>query len=146
MPNNGLNIRVEKIISEFGLNKASFARRCGFGESQTRQFLVGTDVGITKVLKVIDAFPELNPMWILKGENPMYNKTQNYTAINNAEGVNEKSFCSECYRKDGRINQLEVFNESLTERNDKQSQEIGRLKGIIEEMQQGNNNYGKNTG
>lgn len=145
MPNNDLNIRVKKIISEFGLNQAGFSKRCGFGESQTRQFLKGADVGLTKVLMVIDAFPELNPMWIIKGESPMY-KTQNSTYQNAQNFAAEKEFCTECYIKEGRIQQLEVFNQSLVKRNDDLSQEIGRLKGVIEDLRREVDHLQKDTG
>lgn len=137
MGNNGLDIRIQKIISEFGLNQSSFARRCGFPESQTRQFLKGTNVGITYVIKVIDSFPELNPMWILKGEEPMYKsqmESENYTNNNSQDIANEKEFCMECYIKDGRIKQLEVFNESLIKRNNELNQEVGRLRALVDDL------------
>ncbi|MGQ1890620.1 hypothetical protein ACT29H_09280 [Thermophagus sp. OGC60D27] len=137
MGNNGLDIRIQKIISEFGLNQSSFARRCGFPESQTRQFLKGTNVGITHVIKVIDGFPELNPMWILKGEEPMYKsemESQKHTNIESQNNASKKEYCMECFIKDGRIKQLEVFNESLIKRNNELNQELGRLKALVGEL------------
>lgn len=140
-----LKIRVEKIISEFGLNKSNFSRRCGFSEGQARLILSGSDVGFSKVVKIIDAFPELNPMWILKGEGRMW-VSKNYENHHSKNSLNEQEFCSECYRKEGQIAQLEVFNQSLVKRNDELSQEIGRLKGVIEDIQRGAKQSQKDTG
>lgn len=68
MLNNGQ--RISQIISKFGLSKAEFARKIG-EKPQTVSNWVSRDNGKNVLDKIIQAFPEINPEWLMTGYGDM---------------------------------------------------------------------------
>lgn len=75
MLNNGQ--RISQIISKFGLSKAEFSRKIG-ERPQTISNWISRDNGKNVLDKVIQAFPEINPEWLMTGYGDMLksNSTQ----------------------------------------------------------------------
>jgi hypothetical protein len=116
------------------LNFSSMARKCGLDESQIRHVIKGQtkDPRSSVLGAVARAFSNVDPYWLLTGEGNSYKVTEIDSTHKPISHISDSGDCANCYLKQGKIEQLEIFNESLIRRNEKYIQEIGRLKGIVE--------------
>jgi transcriptional regulator with XRE-family HTH domain len=136
MANNFLGDRFKKIMEDNDLNFSSMARKCGLDESQIRHVIKGQtkDPRSSVLGAVAKTFSNVNPYWLLTGEGS-YKATEIDSTHKPISHISDSEDCASCYLKQGKIEQLEIFNESLIKRNEKYIQEIGRLKGITEVAQ-----------
>ncbi|MDR1631621.1 MAG: helix-turn-helix domain-containing protein [Dysgonamonadaceae bacterium] len=68
-------IRIRKIMEEKGLNSASFADKIKVSRGTITHVLNGRNETTLKVvLKVLEAFPDINSEWLLFGKDPMYHR------------------------------------------------------------------------
>lgn len=65
--------RIELIMQSQNLTASQFADRIGIQRSGLSHILSGrNNPSLDFVLKVLKAFPELEPVWLLQGKGPMY--------------------------------------------------------------------------
>ena len=65
--------RLKQLLQEIGMTQAEFADHIGVGRPSITHIMTGRDkTSQTVVSKTLLKFPELNPMWLLKGEGEMY--------------------------------------------------------------------------
>ncbi|MDR0732601.1 MAG: helix-turn-helix domain-containing protein [Dysgonamonadaceae bacterium] len=66
-------VRIRKIMEEKGLNSAAFADKIKVSRGTITHVLSGrNEITLKVVLKVLDAFPDINSEWMLFGKKPMY--------------------------------------------------------------------------
>lgn len=64
--------RIKKVMDESGLSASKFADKIGVPRSGLSHVLSGRNKpSLDYVLKMLDAFPELDPNWLLKGQKSM---------------------------------------------------------------------------
>ncbi len=65
--------RIKLILKDKKLTQAEFADKIGVGRPNITHLMTGRDKSSQVVAsKTLLAFPEINPMWLLKGEGAMY--------------------------------------------------------------------------
>ncbi len=65
--------RLKSLLQEMGMSQAEFADYIGVGRPSITHIMTGRDkTSQTVVSKTLLKFPEINPMWLLKGEGEMY--------------------------------------------------------------------------
>ena len=65
--------RLKLLLQEMNLTQSEFADYIGVGRSSITHIMTGRDKSSqTVVSKTLLKFPEINPMWLLKGEGEMY--------------------------------------------------------------------------
>ena len=66
-------IRIRKIMEEKGLNSASFADKIKVSRGTITHVLSGrNEITLKVVLKILEAFSDINSEWLLFGKDPMY--------------------------------------------------------------------------
>jgi tRNA A-37 threonylcarbamoyl transferase component Bud32 len=60
--------RVFKYLKHKGINKSEFYRRTGMSNGYLDKV---KDVGVSKIGHILNVFPDLSPIWLVKGEGPM---------------------------------------------------------------------------
>lgn len=60
--------RIFKFIKYKGINKSEFYRLTGISNGYLDKV---KDVGVSKIEHILNVFPDLNPVWLVKGEGPM---------------------------------------------------------------------------
>lgn len=65
--------RLKTLLQEMGMSQAEFADSIGVGRPSITHIMTGRDkTSQTVVSKTLLRFPEINPMWLLKGEGEMF--------------------------------------------------------------------------
>lgn len=66
--------RIEIVMSRYGLKKNSLAIKCGLDSGNLGKMLSGKQKITDKTIdKILEAFPEINPIWLKTGENGIEN-------------------------------------------------------------------------
>lgn len=85
--------RIIKILEDKNLTQAAFADLIGVGRPSITHLMTGRDKYSQVVAsKTLLTFPDINPMWFLKGEGNMYKnieKNQSETNSENKQKINE---------------------------------------------------------
>ncbi len=126
--------RILKILEEKDLNQAQFAEIIGVNPSSISHIMNGRDkFSQTVASNTLLSFPEINPMWFLKGEGEMYKispenkrfqKEDNNLLFNEIEGE-EKSFSfSESVENEINKNNTRIQGESNIRPSSDREQEI----------------------
>ena len=83
--------RIELIMQSQGLTASQFADRIGIQRSGLSHILSGRNKpSLDFVLKVLKAFPELDPVWLLQGKGPMYANVTGFPAAHERSIGEEK--------------------------------------------------------
>lgn len=68
-----MNKRISEIIKHEGLSNKEFAQRVGIGESSVTHYTSGRNKPNQETIqKILQAFTDLNPDWLISGDLPMY--------------------------------------------------------------------------
>jgi len=62
--------RIFEIIEIKHSNLYAFERQCGFSNGYIKS--IKEDIGSTKIEKILRAFPDISPAWLILGEGPMF--------------------------------------------------------------------------
>lgn len=66
-------VRIRKIMEEKKLNSALFADKIKVSRGTITHILSGrNEITLKVVLKILEAFPDINPEWLLLDKSPMY--------------------------------------------------------------------------
>lgn len=72
MEKQTISDRIRIVIDFYNLNNSSFARKIEIRQSTiSSMFEKGTNPSIDTLLKIINTFTEINPMWLLLGTGEM---------------------------------------------------------------------------
>jgi transcriptional regulator with XRE-family HTH domain len=72
---DALNTRIIEVMDKNGLTKSSFAAKLGVSLPLIAHICSGRNKpGIELIQKVMQAFPEINPHWLLLGQGNMFNQ------------------------------------------------------------------------
>ena len=75
--------RIKKIMSHFGLSPTALADRIGVPRSSISHLLSGRNKpSLDFVMKLADAYPEINLYWLLRGEGTFPSTLKNETSRN----------------------------------------------------------------
>ena len=69
--NENFFLRLKQIIDFHGLSNNRFAEKIGVSSAQMSHMLNGKNFGISNLLNIISAFPDINGDWLLSGEGEM---------------------------------------------------------------------------
>ncbi|MDD3281204.1 MAG: helix-turn-helix transcriptional regulator [Bacteroidales bacterium] len=89
--------RIKKILEEKKLTQSTFADLIGVGRPNVTHLMKGRN-NFSQIIasNTLLAFPDINPMWLLKGEGNMYkNGKKNYTEIESANELKNKKMDTE---------------------------------------------------
>ncbi|MGI6718948.1 MAG: helix-turn-helix domain-containing protein [Bacteroidales bacterium] len=82
--------RIKQILDYSTLNNSSFAEKIGMNKSTLSHVLSGrNNPSLDLVLKIIDAFPEIDPEWLLNGKKSML-KNGEHEVTDNVENNTDK--------------------------------------------------------
>ncbi|MDR3219273.1 MAG: helix-turn-helix domain-containing protein [Dysgonamonadaceae bacterium] len=71
--------RIKKIIGEKGLNNSEFALKIDVEKGTITHVLSGrNNPSLTVIQKILTAFPDISPDWLLAGKEPMYRKRDTF--------------------------------------------------------------------
>lgn len=74
--------RIKQLLAEKGLTQAEFADFIGVGRPSITHLMTGRDKSSQVVVsKTLLKFPEINPLWLLKGEGDMYRENAKLTVV-----------------------------------------------------------------
>lgn len=79
-----INERFEKFFEYKGINRSEFERKCGLSNGYTRN--LRDSPKSEKMKDILNAFPELNPVWLQTGEGEMLLPTVNSSVEQNVRG------------------------------------------------------------
>jgi len=83
-----INERFEKFFEHKGIKRSEFERRCGLSNGYTRNL---RDSPKSEKLKdILNAFPEINPMWLQTGEGEMIRPDVNSSVEQHVKGDGNK--------------------------------------------------------
>lgn len=83
-----INERFEKFFEHKGIKRSEFERRCGLSNGYTRNL---RDSPKSEKLKdILNAFPEINPMWLQTGEGEMLRPDVNSSVEQRVKGDGNK--------------------------------------------------------
>lgn len=106
--------RLEEFIASKQMNKNAFARETGISPAQLFYMLSRKkNFGIDKLLKIFDAFPDLNPSWVLQGKGPMelkHNGNGSLTRVQSAE-VNGSKKGTPLFNIEATAGGVEIFED-----------------------------------
>jgi transcriptional regulator with XRE-family HTH domain len=123
----GVAGRLMEFISEKGLSVRQFSIECGLSNGLLSQFFSGTDMGISKLEKILSKYPDLDIAWLFTGKRNNEKifsdisaqlESTFYKSPNNPPlSVNEHSelYDRKASGKDLRIHDLQIKNETLLE-------------------------------
>lgn len=91
--------RIELIIQEKKLNNIEFCNKTSMSPSTLSHILSERTKPTLLVLRsIVEAFPDINPMWILMGEGKMYKSdNQTSTNANNFESQQDSDFIDDIF-------------------------------------------------
>lgn len=72
--------RIETFIEHQGIRRSTFEKSCGFSNGYTRN--LKENPSASKIEDILNAYPELNRIWLMTGEGEMLKESQN-SEINN---------------------------------------------------------------
>jgi len=74
--------RIRKVIDFYNLNNTSFARKIDIRQSTiSSMFEKGTNPNIDTLLKIINTFTEISPIWLLLGTGEMIVKKEEIVGV-----------------------------------------------------------------
>jgi transcriptional regulator with XRE-family HTH domain len=118
-----------KNISQEDLRRALVIR----SRSQVSNWFTGADnMPDKQIVKIIRAFPDLNANWLIRGEGEMLNDPQKMVA----HIMRDTPFCTECIKKEGKLEYMQELLEEKDKRFDKVSQKVGELAAKLESCQE----------
>lgn len=120
--------RLQKIMEEHDLNATSFADAVDVGRSSISHILSGRNKpSLEFVLKVVDAFPEVNIYWLLngKGTYPNYADQKQPEAVKPIAPKSTPSYQQGLFAEESEQPTLEI--ENTPTRNNHHDEEIERI-------------------
>lgn len=125
--------RIKQIIENEKISVRVFEEKLGVSQGSINKAInLGGDLKVNTLNKIVDLFPQYNPMWILTGNGEML-KNSNEVEINSTAKEPEAKYttCASCKSKDKLITTLEhktVRDEEQIERLWKQIEYLTKTK------------------
>lgn len=85
-----LRERVDAIMTHYNLSIAAFERTCNFSNGYIRQITNAT--GADKLAKILVAFPNIEPLWLIAGVGDMLKNSENSSSQLQTFANNNRSF------------------------------------------------------
>lgn len=115
--------RISRIIEYSNTNNFAFEKKCGLSRGYLNA--IKEDIGSTKLVQILRAYPEISPAWLILGEGEMLRKDDNCN-YQTAHGVdisqtminqppNIAALIEQLRAKDEQIRHLQTQAASLTE-------------------------------
>ncbi|MBP7101849.1 MAG: helix-turn-helix transcriptional regulator [Bacteroidales bacterium] len=111
--------RIKKLLEEKNLSQSSFADLIGVGRPNVTHLMKGRN-NFSQIIasNTLLAFPDINPMWLLKGEGNMYKPAKtNNTKIESANELKNKKMDTEIMFPDSFENYTEEQENQLSNKN-----------------------------
>lgn len=87
---DGVNQRVLQLIAHYNLSKSAFAQKTGVSPPVITHISTGRNkVGLDVVQKILQAFPDLSPEWLLLGSGEMIKQEEIAARQKYVEELNE---------------------------------------------------------
>lgn len=88
--------RIEQILEDKRITQAEFANRAGISPATITHLFNGrNNLSETVVSKILLAYPEINPLWLLDGKGEKYQKVREQLPLfNEGQMIKEKHFFS----------------------------------------------------
>ena len=78
--------RIEQILGDKGITQAEFANRAGISPATITHLFNGrNNLSETVISKILLAYPEINPVWLLEGTGEKYQKQNTNLPLFNQE-------------------------------------------------------------
>ncbi|MFO7864375.1 MAG: hypothetical protein R6U85_10270 [Salinivirgaceae bacterium] len=82
--------RVKKIIDYYGISIAGFEKKIKVSNNSIQIALKrNTSLKDETLIKILEAFPDVSPMWLLIGDGEMFKDNRRYAVTNKINTVNE---------------------------------------------------------
>jgi transcriptional regulator with XRE-family HTH domain len=83
--------RIEQILEDKGITQAEFANRVGISPATITHFFNGrNNLSEAVISKILLAYPEINPIWLLDGKGEAYQKVNDNRSLFDEEPTKEE--------------------------------------------------------
>lgn len=93
-----MNNRIFSLIEELGITQSEFAEQTGISPAALSQLKnKAGNLSVDNIMKVKNAFPKLSFNWLLQGELPMWERTNDSQEPNLFSAIETKPYTPESY-------------------------------------------------